>query len=147
MPYAFYPLRLPLLGPAIAALLGPWFLNWFLRLVYCHPEPIISEAVAGYAPPYRHLSRRLALRQLCRQLEVRPLTEVAALLHRLTQPVSLIWGAQDRILSPAQGRWLKRQLPQAQFHLLPEVGHAPQEEAPELVNKIIIDFLGRSLNN
>ncbi len=38
-------------------------------------------------------------------------------------------------------------LPQAEFHLLPEVGHAPQEEAPGLVNKIIIDFLGRSIKN
>jgi len=38
-------------------------------------------------------------------------------------------------------------LPQAEFHLLPEVGHAPQEEAPAAVNKIIIDFWGRSLKN
>ena len=38
-------------------------------------------------------------------------------------------------------------LPQTEFHLLPEVGHAPQEEAPGLVNKIIIDFLGRSIKN
>jgi pimeloyl-ACP methyl ester carboxylesterase len=38
-------------------------------------------------------------------------------------------------------------LPQAEFHFLPEVGHAPQEEAPAAVNKIIIDFLGRSLKN
>ncbi|PIU52311.1 MAG: hypothetical protein COS90_12155, partial [Deltaproteobacteria bacterium CG07_land_8_20_14_0_80_60_11] len=63
------------------------------------------------------------------------------------QPTALIWGAQDRILPPAQGRWIKAHLPQAEFHLLPEVGHAPQEEAPAAVNKIIIDFVGRSLKN
>ncbi|MHB9075720.1 MAG: alpha/beta fold hydrolase [Desulfobaccales bacterium] len=147
IPYAFYPLRLPVLGYAVAALLGPWFLPWFMRLVYCHPEQMIPEAVAGYAPPYRHLSHRLALRQVCRQLEVRPLEEIAGLLRRLTQPASLIWGAHDRILPPAQGLWIKGHVPQAEFHLLPEVGHAPQEEAPAKVNKIIIDFLGRSLNN
>jgi pimeloyl-ACP methyl ester carboxylesterase len=147
VPLAFYPLRLPVLGYGLAGLLGPWFLPWFMRLVYCHPEPIIPEAVAGYAPPYRDFSHRLALRQVCRQLEVMPLSELAALLKHLVQPVSLIWGAQDRILPPVQGQWLKNHLPQAEYHLLPEVGHAPQEEVPAVVNKIIIDFLGRSLNN
>ena len=39
-------------------------------------------------------------------------------------------GHEDRILPPAQGHWLAAHLPQAEFHLLPEVGHAPQEEAP-----------------
>jgi pimeloyl-ACP methyl ester carboxylesterase len=147
IPYAFYPLRLPVLGAAIAALMGPWLLPWFMRLVYCHPEKLIPEAVAGYAPPYRDLNHRLALRQICRQLEVRALDEIAELLQSLAQPTSLIWGAQDRILPPDQGKWIKSHLPRAEFHLLPEVGHAPQEEAPALVNKIIIDFLGRSLNN
>ncbi len=147
IPYAFYPLRVPFLGYAIAALLGPWFLPWFMRLVYCHPETIIPEAVAGYAPPYRDLGHCLALRQICQQLEVRPLKEIAALLQRLTQPTTLIWGEHDRILPPAQGLWMKSHLSQAELHLLPEVGHAPQEEAPAAVNKIIIDFLGRSLNN
>jgi pimeloyl-ACP methyl ester carboxylesterase len=147
IPYAFWPLRLPILGYAVAALLGPLFLPWFMRLVYCHPGRMIPEALAGYAPPYRDLDHRLALRQVCRQLEVRPLEEIAALLKHLIQPTALIWGEQDRILPPAQGRWLINQRPQWEHHLLPEVGHAPQEEAPGAVNKIIIDFLGRSLKN
>jgi pimeloyl-ACP methyl ester carboxylesterase len=147
VPLAFYPLRLPVLGYGLAALLGPWFLPWFMRLVYCHPEPIIPEAVAGYTPPYRDFNHRLALRQVCRQLEVMPLNELAGLLKHLAQPISLIWGAQDRILSPVQGQWIKNHLPRGEYHLLPEVGHAPQEEVPAVVNKIIIDFLGRSLNN
>jgi len=147
VPYAFWPLRLPVLGYAAAACLGPWLLPWFMRLVYCHPESLIPEAVPGYAPPYRDLNRRLALRQVCRDLKIRPLTEIAALLRGLTQPTALIWGEQDRILPAAQGHWMAAHLPQAEFHLLPEVGHAPQEEAPELVNQIIIDFLGRSIKN
>jgi len=133
IPYTFYPLRLPVLGYAVAALLGPWFLPLFLRLVY--------------GSPLRDLRRRLALRQVCRQLEIQPLEEIDALLHRLTQPTVLIWGERDRILPAAQGHWLKQHLPQAAFHLLPQVGHAPQEEAPAVVNKIIIDFLRRSLKN
>jgi pimeloyl-ACP methyl ester carboxylesterase len=147
IPYAFYPLRLPVLGSALAACLGPWFLPWFMRLVYYDYGRMIPEAAPGYAAPYRDLGRRLAFGRICRQLEIRPLTEIAALLRALLQPTLLIWGAQDRILPQAQGFWMKEHLPQAKFLLLPEVGHAPQEEAPAAVNKIIIDFLGHSLNN
>jgi len=147
VPCAFLPLRLPVLGYAAATLLGPWLLPWFMRLVYCRPKRLIPEAMAGYAPPYRDRRRRLALRQVCRALEIRPLAEIAALLRGLTQPTVLIWGERDLILPPAQGRWMAAHLPQAEFHFLPEVGHAPQEEAPGLVNKIIIDFLSRSLKN
>jgi len=72
IPYAFLPLRLPVLGYAMAFLLGPWLLPRFMRLVYWHPEGLIPEAVAGYAPPYKNLRRRLALRQVCRAWRFAP---------------------------------------------------------------------------
>ena len=119
VPYAFWPLRLPVMGAAAAALLGPWLLPWFMRRVYCHPERLIPEAVAGYAPPYQELRRRLALRQVCRQLEIRPLAEIAALLRGLAQPTALIWGEQDRILPTAQATGWPRTCPRGNFVFSP----------------------------
>jgi pimeloyl-ACP methyl ester carboxylesterase len=144
LPWIFYPLGLPVLGLITAILLGPWIIPWALRLAYHRPELITPEVVAGYAAPFRDLSHRLALRRLCRSLNPWPLDEVEALLAAIHQPVALIWGAQDRILPATQLPWLQARLPQAEVRVLPEVGHAPQEEAPEAVNKIIIDFLARS---
>jgi pimeloyl-ACP methyl ester carboxylesterase len=72
---------------------------------------------------------------------------VDSLLRALPQPAALLWGARDRILPVGQAYWIKERLPRSEFHLLPEVGHAPQEEAPDAVNKIIIAFLNRSLKN
>lgn len=147
LPYLFYPLRVPWLGYLAAALLGPWIIPPTLCLVYHNPRLITPEVVAGYAAPYRSIRRRLALGRLCRQLQLLPLEQVESLLQQIKLPVSLIWGGQDRIMPRRQAHWLKAQLPQAELHLLPEIGHAPQEEAPEQVNQIIIAFLGRSLNN
>ncbi len=144
LPWIFYPLGLPVLGLITAILLGPWIIPWALRLAYHRPELITPEVVAGYAAPFRDLSYRLALRRLCRSLNPWPLDEVEALLAAIHQPVALIWGAQDRILPATQLPWLQARLPQAEVRVLPEVGHAPQEEAPKEVNKIIIDFLARS---
>jgi pimeloyl-ACP methyl ester carboxylesterase len=147
IPYMFYPLRLPGLGLITASLLGSWFIPWFLRLVYHRRELITPEVVAGYGAPYRELTRRLVFRQFCRQMRVRPLEEIADLLGHVSQPTLLLWGAEDRILPVSQGYWLKEHLPQAELQVLPEVAHAPQEEAPEAVNKIMIDFLTRSFKN
>jgi pimeloyl-ACP methyl ester carboxylesterase len=147
LPWIFYPLRLPVLGRLMAPLLGPWIIPPALHLIYHRRELITPEVVAGYARPFRELPRRLALARLCRQLTIWPLPQVELLLNHLRQPVTLIWGEQDRILPGAQAHWLKARLPEAGLHHLPRVGHAPQEEAPVAVNKIIIDFLTRSLNN
>jgi pimeloyl-ACP methyl ester carboxylesterase len=108
---------------------------------------ITPWVVAGYAGPFREPRRRLALAVLCRQVIIPPLAKIEAMLARLRQPMAVIWGKEDRILPVRQALWLKERLPRAEFHLLPEVGHAPQEEAPEVVNEIIIDFLTRSRNN
>jgi len=146
-PWLFYPLRLPLLGSAVAALLGPWIVPLGLRIAYHRRDLITPEVVAGYAPTFRLLANRLALRQLARQVDFWPPPRVEALLRDLRQPISLIWGERDRILPVTQAHWLKFRLPQAELHLLPEVGHAPHEEAPGLVNKILIAFLARSIKN
>lgn len=147
MPLTLSPLRLPGLGLLAASLTGPWMLPLALRLMYYRRELATPEVAAGYAPSFATLEKRLALRRLVQALEIRPLGEVEALLADIRQPVAIIWGEEDRVLPVWQARWLKDRLPQAELHLLPRVGHAPQEEAPERVNEIIIAFLARSLKN
>jgi pimeloyl-ACP methyl ester carboxylesterase len=147
LPYIFYPLKLPWLGRFLALFLGPWIIPFALGLAYHRRELITPEVVAGYAAPFREKRRRLALAALCRQVRIPPLAEIEAMLARLRQPTSIIWGEEDRILPVRQAFWLKERLPRAEFHLLPDAGHAPQEEAPAAVNEIIIDFLTRTINN
>jgi pimeloyl-ACP methyl ester carboxylesterase len=146
-PLIFYPLRLPLLGRLAALGLGPWILPLALRLAYHRRDLITPEVLAGYAPPYRNPRQRQTLRELCRQLEIVPLPTVAAMLRGIRQPTVLIWGIEDRILPVKLGCWTLAHLPQAQPVFLPGVGHAPQEEAPDRVNEIIIAFLGSALKN
>jgi|UniRef100_A0A7V6DNP3 pimeloyl-ACP methyl ester carboxylesterase len=147
LPWHFYPVRLPFLGKALAALLGPWTVRLALHQCYYRWDLITPEVVAGYEPTFGTLANRLALRRLICGLDPLPAPRLRDLLAQVPQPLCLIWGARDRILSPQQGVWLQEHLPCAGLKILPEVGHAPQEEAPELVNEIIIAFLKRSLKN
>jgi len=147
VPWIFYPLRLPALGQVTAALMGPWAISIALRLAYHRRDLITPEVVAGYARPFRQLLRRLAFRRFCQQLQLPPVAAIEAMLQQIHQPTVLVWGRQDRILPISQASWVQARLPRARIEPLEGVGHAPQEEAPDVVNEIIIDFLAHSRNN
>ncbi len=146
-PLLFQPLRLPLLGRLTALALGPWIVPLGLKLAYHRQELLTPEVVAGYAPTFRPLANRLGLMRLARENDPWPPEEVRRLLARIHQPVSLIWGREDRILPASQATELQALLPQAELHLLPQVGHAPQEEAPEATAEILIAFLAAAGKN
>jgi pimeloyl-ACP methyl ester carboxylesterase len=140
-------LRLPLAGTFTAALLGPWIVPLGLRLAYHRRELITPEVAAGYAPTFRPLANRMGLMRLARENDPWAPTDVARLVQGVTQPVLIIWGRKDRILPVEQAGELQALLPQSTVHLLPGVGHAPQEEAPETVAEILIAFWTARGNN
>ncbi|XVV08430.1 alpha/beta fold hydrolase [Actinoplanes sp. CA-131856] len=63
----------------------------------------------------------------------------------LTIPVQLIWGANDRVVTPEFGRLYAAAVPGARFTVIPGGGHLPMREAPEATFAAIDDFLSRSL--
>jgi pimeloyl-ACP methyl ester carboxylesterase len=52
-------------------------------------------------------------------------------LHRIDRPTLLLWGADDRIVTPAYGENWRRALSDARLELIPEAGHFPYWEQPE----------------
>jgi len=59
----------------------------------------------------------------------------------LEVPALFVWGASDRIVTPAYGRALARAVPGARFAEIPEAGHLPQLEAPDATWAAIDPFL------
>ncbi len=60
------------------------------------------------------------------------------------QPTLLASGREDRIVDPDHAAAAARELPQGEFVLIPECGHAPQLEKPGLVNSLVIQFLTKA---
>jgi pimeloyl-ACP methyl ester carboxylesterase len=82
---------------------------------------------------------RWAVRSQVRS-EGRKFTE--ALDKQMPVPVLRIHGAQDPLMLSATARASQRWLPHnAALHVLPEVGHYPHEEVPDLVNKTLKSWL------
>lgn len=62
-------------------------------------------------------------------------------LSRITVPTLLLWGASDRVVSPAYGRAYAELIPRARFELIERAGHYPEIEQPEAFVERIVAFL------
>ncbi|MEU2981724.1 alpha/beta fold hydrolase [Streptomyces hirsutus] len=54
-------------------------------------------------------------------------------------PVTVAWGARDRLLIPRQGVRAKRTIPGARLIRLPGCGHVPMNDDPALVARVLLD--------
>jgi pimeloyl-ACP methyl ester carboxylesterase len=62
------------------------------------------------------------------------------LLPKISQPLLVIWGEADP-WTPIKGADIYKQHDQATFLAIPNTGHCPHDERPEVVNAAIIDWL------
>ncbi|HEU5229624.1 MAG TPA: alpha/beta hydrolase, partial [Ktedonobacteraceae bacterium] len=59
----------------------------------------------------------------------------------ISAPTLLIWGEQDIALGPGLTQGLERWVPDLQLKRIPDSGHWVQQEKPEAVNTLILEFL------
>lgn len=62
-------------------------------------------------------------------------------LSAITAPALIVWGERDSFIPLAHGQLLAELLPNSRLVVLPGLGHSPQEESPEEVNDLLLDFL------
>ncbi|GAB1464081.1 alpha/beta fold hydrolase [Pedobacter sp. UBA4863] len=66
-------------------------------------------------------------------------------LKKITIPVSLIWGKQDKITPPDVATEFHELLPNSELNWVDKCGHAPMMEQPEIFNNYLEKFLDRIL--
>jgi pimeloyl-ACP methyl ester carboxylesterase len=64
-------------------------------------------------------------------------------LARITVPTLVVWGASDRIVTPAYGRAFGALIPGSRFALIEAAGHHPEIEQPQSLVDEVIGFLDR----
>lgn len=85
----------------------------------------------GLIPPLMALGRNLHLWE----------EGFAKRLGEIRQPTLVIWGADDKVFPVQVGKDLQKTIPGSTLEVIPETGHIPQWERPELVNPLILRFL------
>ena len=64
---------------------------------------------------------------------------------RVSAPTLLIWGARDAALDIGQTEGLERWAPNLTVRILPDASHWVQQDAPDMVNRYLLDFLRNDL--
>jgi pimeloyl-ACP methyl ester carboxylesterase len=80
-------------------------------------------------------------RGLYEVMTAEPPPDLRALLRTIDVPTLVVAGASDAVISPGWNRRTADAIPGARFHLLPDVGHTPHEERPDLLLPVLRSFL------
>ncbi len=64
-------------------------------------------------------------------------------LPRLQMPVLVLWGTRDRVFPYSQGQEALARLHRGSLELIPDCGHLPHVECPDLFLTALDEFLGR----
>jgi pimeloyl-ACP methyl ester carboxylesterase len=93
-------------------------------------EPVTPEAL-DIALKNRHTTARLAWEPRFHD------PDLPKWLHRIDVPITIVWGSEDRILPVGMAKELKRLLPEATLEIIPDCGHLPHAEKPDLFVEIV----------
>jgi 3-oxoadipate enol-lactonase len=98
------------------------------------PEDVDAYWRAAQRPGVLH-----ALRQTLVEFDWRELT--AAQLRALALPVVVVFGTIDRTIRPRRTAAMVAQLPQGQLRWISDAGHVANEEVPDEVNPLLLEFI------
>jgi pimeloyl-ACP methyl ester carboxylesterase len=111
--------------------------NRLLDRTVADPSRLTPTAREGHLEPLRIRGSAAAVRQmLADSAREEPID-----LTRLTMPVLLLWGEQDRVVKLNVAERLLGTLPNARIEVVPDAGHLVLEEQPEAANRIVLAFL------
>jgi pimeloyl-ACP methyl ester carboxylesterase len=111
-------------------------------------DPQGAAAQAALALPSDDSERAVALADLVWAMGatgkfVWPIPDkgLARRLHRVSAPTLIVWGEEDRLVSPVYAQEFADRLGDARVELVPAAGHLPALERLELVAPLVLDFL------
>jgi pimeloyl-ACP methyl ester carboxylesterase len=109
-----------------------------LAPAYTDPSHITDDAVTRYHDLLLRPGNRQALLDRMRQIV---LSDPLPRLKQIQAPTLLLWGAKDAMIPIANAQDYLRVMPNAKLVTLPDLGHVPQEEAPERSLPPVLAFL------
>ena len=112
-----------------------------LKKAYYDPQNITAEQIAAYAAPIASPGGKHALLETGKQIIPPNIDELTAKYKDINVPTLIIWGKQDKIISPEAGELLARAIPNSSLKWIDRCGHVPQEEMPGETVPLVLEFL------
>jgi pimeloyl-ACP methyl ester carboxylesterase len=109
------------------------------------PRGLPREFVDGMYDHYDRRTRRAVLKLYRATPDPGGMSEnLIGLLAPRDIPALVVWGEHDAYLPSSYASEQRRAFPSADVHVLPASGHWPFADAPETVERLLVEFLARS---
>jgi pimeloyl-ACP methyl ester carboxylesterase len=128
---------------ALAVYLTPakFMARSILKLAYYDKDKITAEQIAAYAAPIASPGGKHALIETGKQIIPPNIDQLTARYKDINLPTLIIWGKQDKIISPQAGDLLAQAIGSSTLKSIDKCGHVPQEEKPEDTIPLVLNFL------
>ena len=110
----------------------------YKRVAFHRPGKVDAKAIDAFTSHFsdpRSVSRYLATGR-----RMYPELKDPFRLERITCPVLVVWGKQDRMVMSKGAQRVVDALPNTRVELLDECGHCPQVECPDRFTELLLDF-------
>ncbi len=118
-----------------------------LRSAYFRPEQVSDLLIDEYARPLARPGRlgTGVMGGVCRTYFSKAYDRMVETYRGLAPRLLIIWGRQDTWHPVAFGERLQAVVPGSRLELTPEAGHNVHQERADLVNPLLVSFLGERL--
>jgi pimeloyl-ACP methyl ester carboxylesterase len=106
------------------------------------PRPLDGDLETALVSPWLGAAGQSAFYRQIAQADQRDTDEIEPLLGRVTAPTLVVWGEDDPWIQLERGRALARRIPAARMEVLPAAGHLVQEDQPDELTRLLVEFLG-----
>lgn len=128
--------RMPVVGPIAVGSAWKPTLRLISRRASATPGPLPEPFVANAAEDF-DLGTERAMRRIMRSSAPAVLAAAGADLGAITAPALVVWGEQDRWIAPRFGSGYAAALGDATLELVPDAGHWPWIDQPEVGTRIV----------
>ena len=135
--------RLPAVPGALSTVLTRrWIVALAKELAYGRRAPVAQEDVDAYWAVTQFPDYFAAMRRALLEFDWRPLSLAEA--NDILVPALVIFGTHDRTVRPIHAEELTKALPRGRLYWALDAGHVVNEEIPEEINGLLVQFLGQN---
>lgn len=134
--------KLPIFGELALGLFGSGSMVKGIASDMFDPE-LVEHFQAQYKIQMQYKGFKYAILSTMRNRMLESFAETYARVGKLKKPTLLIWGKNDATVPFKNSTEILKAIPHAEFHPIENCGHIPHYEKPEIVNKILLEFLSK----
>ena len=133
-------LKMPIFGELALGLFGNAALVKGIASDVFDPK-LVDHFQAQYKIQMQYKGFKQAILSTMRNKMLDSFSETYASVGKMKKPTLLIWGKNDTTTPFENSAEILKAMPHAEFHAIENCGHIPHYEKPEIVNRVLLEFL------